>query len=732
MAKAKKPAGPAAKKAAVPAPRTTRPARAAAAPREAKTTHPDASSQREPPPARSTAEKLSRKFDALPDRIDVRDWVYQPSLAPLPNRIINCHEVDDDNVLDQGTEGACTGYALGAVINFLLSRRGLRTQVSPRMIYELARRYDEWPGEEYDGSSARGAMKGWVRHGVCASDAWPTDRRGLKHYTSDVATKALEFPGGAFYRVMHRQVRDMHAALAETGVLYCTLMVHSGWDAPDADKAVDLSYDRDNNHHTLKLPVIVRPRRERADAGHAVAIVGYTREGFIIQNSWGLDWGRRGFALLPYDDYLMHATDVWVAQLGVPVAADLWTENKYTETTAGLARVREAIQLHDIRPFIIDVGNNGELSRSGDYWTSEDDVEMLFSTTIPDRIRRWEGARAAAGEPKLDKKRILLYLHGGLNSEVEVAQRVMAFRDVMLENEIYPLHIMWETGVMESIRSIIGDFFTEADDRAGSVGDWLKKFRAGLIEAKDRTFELTVAGPGSLLWDEMKENARLASEHPLGRGAMQIVARKAKEALQARPAADRGDWEIHIVAHSAGSIFAGHALRELVDTGLPIRSIQLMAPAITVSQFEKLYAPVTRLAHIPYPTLYVLSEAGERDDDVGPYGKSLLYLVSNAFEGRRKTSVLGMETFLGALADGPASNSSLHEGLAHTVGGWPALVVAGAESWPKGKPASGTPVVCKSETHGGFDNDPDTLNSVLWRILGHYPRRPFELRDLQF
>lgn len=34
-----------------------------------------------------------------------------------------------------------------------------------------------------------------------------------------------------------------------------------------------------------------------SQSGHAVAIVGYTSEGFIIRNSWGTDWGDRGFAL---------------------------------------------------------------------------------------------------------------------------------------------------------------------------------------------------------------------------------------------------------------------------------------------------------------------------------------------------------------------------------------------------------------------------------------------------
>ena len=43
----------------------------------------------------------------------------------------------------------------------------------------MARRYDEWPGEDYTGSSARGAMKGWHKHGVCAEAEW--------RYEADVA-----------------------------------------------------------------------------------------------------------------------------------------------------------------------------------------------------------------------------------------------------------------------------------------------------------------------------------------------------------------------------------------------------------------------------------------------------------------------------------------------------------------------------------------------------------------
>jgi hypothetical protein len=66
----------------------------------------------------SSATVPRRKKDAAPDRIDVRDLFYQPTLAPLPETLVNIGRVP--RVLDQGEEGACTGFALAAVIHYQL------------------------------------------------------------------------------------------------------------------------------------------------------------------------------------------------------------------------------------------------------------------------------------------------------------------------------------------------------------------------------------------------------------------------------------------------------------------------------------------------------------------------------------------------------------------------------------------------------------------------------------
>ena len=72
-------------------------------------------------PQRSWA-SLKSSLNAMPDSIDIRDWVYQPGLLPVPPVLVNCGRVPE--ILDQGQEGACTGFALAAVANYLLHNQG--------------------------------------------------------------------------------------------------------------------------------------------------------------------------------------------------------------------------------------------------------------------------------------------------------------------------------------------------------------------------------------------------------------------------------------------------------------------------------------------------------------------------------------------------------------------------------------------------------------------------------
>lgn len=183
------------------------------------------------------------------------------------------------------------------------------------------------------------------------------------------------------------------------------------------------------------------------------------------------------------------------------------------------------------------------------------------------------------------------------------------------------------------------------------------------------------------------------------------------------------------MAHSAGSIYATYALPLLLSCGVPLRTLHFMAPAMTLTLFREQLMPLIQQRRCPVPDTYVLSDVGELDDDVGPYGKSLLYLVSNAFEPSRGTPLLGMEKFITRPrpAADPREPVPTRPWLDLEVADLltPTLVVAG-------EPAHDGLGPSRNDSHGGFDNDPDTLNSVLRRILGTEPTPKFGPRDLQF
>lgn len=49
---------------------------------------------------------------------------------------------------------------------------------------------------------------------------------------------------------------------------------------------------------------------EKAQGGHAVSLVGWNKEGFIIRNSWGTGYGFGGYSVLRYEDF-NNLFEVW-------------------------------------------------------------------------------------------------------------------------------------------------------------------------------------------------------------------------------------------------------------------------------------------------------------------------------------------------------------------------------------------------------------------------------------
>ena len=207
-------------------------------------------------------------------------------------------------VLDQGDEGACTGFALATVVNYLMRTKRRTpdlTEVSPFYLYDLARLNDEWAGNHYEGSSCRGALKGWKVSGACRLDLWPkSDSDMLIEADSKARKDGQKRPMGRYYRVNYKEPLDIMTAIIDIGVVYCSADIHSGWDDVGTDG------------------IIAYRKGARPVGGHAFVIVGWEKGHWVVQNSWGNDYGDRGFCYLSFEDFLANASDAWVATLGVP------------------------------------------------------------------------------------------------------------------------------------------------------------------------------------------------------------------------------------------------------------------------------------------------------------------------------------------------------------------------------------------------------------------------------
>jgi len=154
---------------------------------------------------------------------------------------------DCDVWLDQGTEGACVGFSWAHELAAEPSVVEV-DETYARMIYREAQKVDEWPGEDYEGTSVLAGVK------IVKSFGWIDEYRwGFS-------------------------LSDVLGAVVNIGpVILGTNWYEGMWDTDDDG--------------------YIWPTGSIA-GGHAIMIVGYDhkRHAVLLHNSWGQSWGVDGRA----------------------------------------------------------------------------------------------------------------------------------------------------------------------------------------------------------------------------------------------------------------------------------------------------------------------------------------------------------------------------------------------------------------------------------------------------
>ncbi|KAM3108861.1 C1 family peptidase [Phormidesmis sp. 146-33] len=211
--------------------------------------------------------KFSDRDRNLPSNVDLREY-----LTPVEN---------------QGDSNSCTANAMAGAYEYLANRlMGQSNDVSRLFIYYNARELDGDTSQD-EGTYLRSCVRVLRKYGACSENTWSFDLDRVYDQPSDRAyQEAANFRIENAYRV-EVDLQAMRSSLAKGYPFAFGLQLFSSFQQAGSNGLVPMP-DPDNESH---------------DGGHAMLCVGYSDDDqvFIVRNSWGEEWGDRGYCYIPYD-----------------------------------------------------------------------------------------------------------------------------------------------------------------------------------------------------------------------------------------------------------------------------------------------------------------------------------------------------------------------------------------------------------------------------------------------
>ncbi len=254
----------------------------------------------------------SHRYGWIPDLADHRDLKYvvprevASALPPAVDLRPGCPPV-----YDQGKLGSCSANAIAAAIEF--EQRKLKTPqqfIPSRLFVYYNERVLLNTVDADSGSPLRGGMKTVNHIGVCPEDQqgdpanWPYDVTQYTTRPPDACYAAAQHVRALRYQRLDHALGALKGCLAEGYPFVFGFTVYENFES---------ILVKDTG--VAPLPA----QDERVIGGHAVMAVGYddARAALLVRNSWGPDWGDKGYFYLPYD-YIFNrglARDFWTIRL---------------------------------------------------------------------------------------------------------------------------------------------------------------------------------------------------------------------------------------------------------------------------------------------------------------------------------------------------------------------------------------------------------------------------------
>lgn len=222
--------------------------------------------------------KFKIDFDIF-SPLDTRDYTVERVMdmaeAPLPEEY---HVEGNVAIMSQGVIGSCVAHAISAALGYGEFKAGFKNCHNYSRGYIYANREN---GTE--GMITRDAIKSVNKSGDCLystfpwNETYPEVRERLLQNKETYDKEAAQYVILNYFRCYSET--EIKKALMNCGAVVLAMPLYSKFGKNTKAPTSDESYT----------------------GSHAMCLVGWDKDGWIIQNSWGKYWGDKGYCHVSYD-----------------------------------------------------------------------------------------------------------------------------------------------------------------------------------------------------------------------------------------------------------------------------------------------------------------------------------------------------------------------------------------------------------------------------------------------
>jgi len=208
-------------------------------------------------------------------------------------------------VENQGPINSCVACAIVGALEFLQIKNGIPKNkrfldMSKMFLYYNARDMAGWQTKD-NGCYLNSAIMSLENTGMVTEVRWPyTYSRLYKRPAKSLYIVAQKKLVKDAYYIENNSIENIKAALCEGYPVVFGTSLYSSFKSVTASGIVP-----------------VPKAGEKVIGGHAMLIVGYTDKYFIVRNSWGANWGNKGYCFFPFEYFSIKNInyDFWVIRL---------------------------------------------------------------------------------------------------------------------------------------------------------------------------------------------------------------------------------------------------------------------------------------------------------------------------------------------------------------------------------------------------------------------------------